>query len=409
MEGCDNLDVQKILSRIEYLNNLLEDDTLTDIETANIRAMKDSNIEKIIQEYHHYAICTRKNGLRQTKLPDGRSITAKDQRLLYEKLYNYYLSVIDEPPNISNIFEKWIIDKQKFRSSETISRNKSDWNKYLKDNPIVKKPIQDITPYELLAFYREMVGDGKMTQRCFNNVKSIVNEVYDYAVGNNIVSTNVSKNLSTKTLTFNVGEIREKDYFSAQEKNKLMEYLKTRPKDVYALALIIQFSLGCRIGEIKALTWSDYNVDKKTIFIHKQMVYRRQDDDTKRQVVLNRTKARNRLGNRVLPLSDNAIWALERLREMNLNDTLICVNHLGHPLNTNHYNEHLKKYCMAVGIDSHTSHDTRRYVISASLEAGIPDNIVQQNSGHMNLSTTMGYKRDVEFKAYTDEFLKAVQ
>lgn len=403
------MNFQKIISRIEYLENLLNDDTISDIEVANICEMRDANIEKIINEYHHYAICTRKNGLKQTKLPDGRAITAKNQASLYEKLYEYYLDKIEKPPNINSLFEKWIEDKQKFRSSETISRNLSDWNKYLKDSKIANKPIEEITSYELLMFYRELVGDGIMTRRCFTNVKSIINEVYDYAVGNNIVPLNISKNISTKNLTFGVGEIRKKDYFSTEEKKTLIEYLLTKPDDVYALILILQFSLGCRVGEIKALTWDDYDRVKRTIFIHKQMVKRRQDDGKNKQVVLKHTKAKDAKGNRTLPLSDNAIWALERLRELNLNDELICVNHLGHPLNTNHYNEHIQKYCQAIGIEPHTSHDTRRFVISASLEAGIPDNIVQRNSGHLNLSTTMSYKRDVEFKKYTEEFLKAVQ
>lgn len=401
---------QILIDRITYLSELLEDDTLTETEVSNIAAMKEANIEKFIREYHRYSICTRKNGLKQTKLPDGTTITAKNSASLNIKLYEYYMTQIQMSPKatLASLFEDWMEEKARFRSSETISRNRTDWVKYLKDTEIVNTPIPEIRPYDILRFYRELVGNEKMTQKCFVNVKSLVNEIFDYAISRDIVKNNASRVAATKNLNFAPPNTQKNDYFTRAERDKMMAYAMQFPKDIYALICILQFSLGCRIGELKALTWDDYDEEEQTIFIHRQAVYRN-DGDKNTQVILNHTKAKKKEGNRVLPLSPNAIWALQNIRALHLSDELICTNHLGRILNTNHYNEHLKKYCRAVGINEHTSHDTRRYVISATLEAGIPDSIVQQNSGHLNLTTTMGYKRDVAYKQYRDEFIRAVQ
>lgn len=393
---------------IGLIDSLFKSGTMDEAGAAQMEEMRKREMERLVAKKHRYSICQRGNGLYQTKLQGGKCKTAKTRDELVAWLYGHYYGGGSEP-TIESLFFEWMEEKKAFRTSETISKNFHEWEKYVGGQEFVRKPIADVKASELLTYYRSLVADGTMQKRCFNNIKSLINETYDYAITKNIVNANLSRNTRTKNLNFSTEKRRKNDYFDREERERLLSYLHTKGDDFYALAIILQFSLGCRIGELKGLTWDDYDPKRRTVYIHSQVVQRKSGDVERRLTRVNHTKGKSELANRLIPLSDNAVWALERLRGMGRRGEYVLSNRAGRPITTARYDEWLKKYCREAGIDEHSSHDIRRYVISASLEAGIPDSVVQHNSGHLHLSTTMGYKREVGYRQYAQEFINVVQ
>ena len=87
---------------------------------------------------------------------------------------------------------------------------------------------------------------------------------------------------------------------------------------------------------------------------------------------------------------------------------LIVSNSNGLYVDTNKYNKWIHKYCMAAGVTDHTSHDTRRYVISKLLREGIDANTVQHIAGHLCFSTTQSYERDIQYEKDTENVRRAL-
>lgn len=59
--------------------------------------------------------------------------------------------------------------------------------------------------------------------------------------------------------------------YSDEEREKILEVCKVKD-DVYSRCISLMFCLCVRIGEIKALKWSDVDFDNKRVYIHRSMV-----------------------------------------------------------------------------------------------------------------------------------------
>lgn len=82
-------------------------------------------------------------------------------------------------------------------------------------------------------------------------------------------------------------------------------------------AFELMFCLCARIGELRALRWSDVDFDKHTISISREIVLRKNEEGKNRFVEVNHTKGGEH-GSRVLPLSERAERVLYELRSQKL-------------------------------------------------------------------------------------------
>ncbi|MCR4789171.1 MAG: hypothetical protein K5888_11335 [Lachnospiraceae bacterium] len=101
--------------------------------------------------------------------------------------------------------------------------------------------------------------------------------VLDYAVNNEIIDHNVARDVSTKSLKCKIVNNKDKVY-TPEERAALFEYLISIPQNVYTLGIMLMFCLDIRIGELKALKWSDYDESKGQIYIQRQIVDRKDEN-----------------------------------------------------------------------------------------------------------------------------------
>lgn len=62
-------------------------------------------------------------------------------------------------------------------------------------------PISKIKASDLKNFFKELTTGRVMSRNNFINIKSIFNVVFDIAVDNDIVTSNLSRNISCKAIT----------------------------------------------------------------------------------------------------------------------------------------------------------------------------------------------------------------
>ena len=182
----------------------------------------------------------------------------------------------------------------------------------------------------------------------------------------------------------------------------MFAYLSNIPQNSYTLAIQLMFCLDIRIGELKALRWTDYDEKKGQIYIHSQIVDRKDESGKWTQVELDYTKS-GEDGDRKLPVSSKAKSILEQLKDRNPNGEFILVNGAGTILKTNKFNENLKKYCEASGIRYLSSHKIRFYAVTEQARAGLDLAKIQYNSGHKCKSTTLHYIRNASNDAVSDD------
>ncbi len=189
----------------------------------------------------------------------------------------------------------------------------------------------------------------------------------------------------------------------------LKKRLKGSKRDKrYVAALIIQLATGIRVSEVKALHWSDYYPESESFYVHRSVVLRRETKDGPEVMVeLSYTKGKKAKANREVPLTEDALEALEALCKIAIKqygeeavekgDALIFSNEACGYIDTNRYNRWIHRYCDEAGITDHTSHDSRRYVISKLLSDGVDAYTVQQLAGHLDFKTTEGYERNIQY------------
>jgi len=312
---------------------------------------------------------------------------------MWKKLYDYLFGLKAEKVTLEILFPEWMKQREndKDLASNTIRRNKQIWEKYYHNHELIKLSIEKIKASQIKQFYKEYTQGRNITRRELGNIKIIMNGLFSMAVEHDMIMSNVALAVNTRDLKCKVVHNNDMIY-TKNERDALLTYLETIPDNAYTLGISLMFCLDVRIGELKALNWSDYNADRKTITIQREIVDRYDDNGKWSQVELDHTKA-GEGGDRVEPVSPRAQKILERLKKLNPDCNRIILNSSGTTLKTNKFNLYLKKYCTGCGIRYFSSHKMRFYAVTEQAKAGMDLVTIQYLSGHKNPDTTFKYMR----------------
>jgi hypothetical protein len=160
--------------------------------------------ENYVKERHPYSISTRKDGRFITTVrkedEERQQIAAPSYVELISKLYDYYNRKSDY--TISDLYEMWVERREK-QSVEgvidikTIKRDEQHWRKYYANNKLVTIPVNKITIRMLNDFLNNSITTFKFSRKEFNNMKTILNAVFQIAMDKEILSVNPLLNAHT--------------------------------------------------------------------------------------------------------------------------------------------------------------------------------------------------------------------
>ncbi len=307
-------------------------------------------------------------------------LVGNPDKITMESLWEDYLALRKADPDVA---------------TSTVERDICLWRKHCQDQPITRQPVQTLRASELKAYYKSRTAGRAITRKELNNLKSICNSILALAVDRDILQANPAAAVSTKDLKCKVVHNSDSVY-TREERDKLLAYLDAQKPSLYSLAVSLAFCLDIRIGELKALTWEDYDEDAGTIRIERQYVMRKDNlDDPEAQkhaVLLDHTKS-GEGGDRRLPVSPRARRYLQMARHRRPFGKLILESERGTPLRTNRFNEKLRQYCEAAGIRYLSSHKIRFYAITEQAASGMSLATIQYNSGHRSPQMTYHYMR----------------
>ena len=312
-----------------------------------------------------------------------KSITSASYPGLIDKLYEHFYGI--QSCSLEDFFEVWVKwrTEETSTSQKTIKEDRFLWNSLLKAQEITKIPMKDLKVQDYIDYFRQITKNRKLTRKRFNNLKSILNSMLYLAVEKGIISHNCLNDINYKQFTFKA-ENNDVRPYTEEERRRIIDLLSSRADDFYSLAILLDFHLVLRIGELKGLKWSDIHGDSIRI----------QRFVNEKNEIVEDIKGHAEAGRRNMPLTPAARRILRQIRQLNPDSDYILIRN-GHPLSTVTFNRRLKKCCEELGIEYRSSHKLRFSTASIMYKNGVEDTQLQKLLGHTSLSMTRHYLRDV--------------
>ncbi len=328
--------------------------------------------------------------------PNGRMVAGSYKELI-DQLYDFYCDSKFEIPTLAEAANAWISSREANGTIEysTATHYRADFAKYFGCQPIADMPITDITKLHLIRAFETIVGDGsQVSKKAVNNVKTVINGAYDYANLQDGINCFDARCVKIRDLVRKCGGTKSKDQtYTREEAERLVAYLLEQPRTVYTLGIMLMFCLPVRIGELRALKWTDYDKDQHLVHLNHTLVCKRDGEKHRKAVDVGYMKRHSDSGIRSVEVSDFAEYLLEELYRINGDKEYILQSRGKMPISTNNFNDHLQKACEQCNIPYKSSHKIRFYACSRMYDMGIDEKTIQLNMGHASLGMTRHYDR----------------
>ena len=178
--------------------------------------------------------------------------------------------------------------------------------------------------------------------------------------------------------------------FTVDEQSKCTKFCMD-DNNTYKNLFVFAFNTGMRMGELLALTWRDYDENKKSVIINKNLsvVHDYSDSGKKQKIIIDSTKTQD--GMREIPLSNQAIEIIERQKKKSKNKSLfVFCSEVGTPLQKRNIYRSLKNMLEKIEITSPvTFHSFRHSFATRLLEKGADIKTVSTLLGHKSIQITL--------------------
>ena len=414
-----------LIKQIEFfkseLNDLLNYGTLDDTAAGSakdIQMMIEQNIAAFVNEVHERSIWLQKkkgrNGsikeLWVTRLGPNRQVTSTTKAGLYEKIYYYYKT---GNPYLGNrnqhslkyLFPRFMKDYKAYDNvtGKTLQEYQQRWNRYFEPYPITDRCIEDIRPIEWKQFFQKLIKEHNLTKSQFQDIRTVLNGVFEYAVDLEIVESNRIRDLNYRRMPYAESEayhsVKAKA-FTAEQMACLKvwcynEIASRKKRSIYPYCILWNMNMGLRFGELAALAWEDIDFNQKVITVHSQMISEVEMVDGKfvsrGRKIVNHLKSHEKA--RMLPLLPESIEILKKIRELRLDDVYVFPP--GH-FRYKTYNDKIKEAAGAIGLspkDFHTH--CLRATAATSIYLSTKDlYLTQAMLGHTTPEMTQKYIKD---------------
>ena len=289
------------------------------------------------------------------------------------------------------LWEKYMnICEYEFKLSyRTQEKKRQNYIKYFKGNiPKPSKLTKD--------FMAKFINDLECSEKQKNEIIKILKAFFNWCVREDIIIKSPLINIKRyKTVK------EEMKYWLPDDVKKFFDYINNNLNEknsssevLYRIKMLvmISFSLGCRIGETRALTFNSINNANKTITINHSIEY-----DPKKETFLKFTKTKS--SQRIIDISDKLITEinnyrnyLEKVMQYNIDDdSIIFFNHITNkPLSDTLLRKEFYEICEKAGVPKIRLYDLRHtYTVIALNYDNIDMWAVSSKLGHSNITTTI--------------------
>ena len=289
--------------------------------------------------------------------------------LSFENLYNKYL------------YECEHVYKMAFN---TLKKKRIFYNiEYYK---LAKYKINQISKNDLILFFNQI---NRSTHEK-NEILKMLKAFFNWCCKNNYIDI-------SPALYLNKDKVPKPilNYWLQDDIDRFIKTLNDNMDDPSArlikILTISMLSLGCRLGELRALTFNDIDFNKKIITIRNSIEY-----DTS----LNRLKgnSKNKMAQRDIFVTNkylNEIFEYKKFLTNNIGihikkDTPLLISYYtGNKIGDVALRSHFKHYIELSGVPKIRMYDLRHTYATLMMERGIDMYVLEKSMGHSKISTTI--------------------
>lgn len=352
--------------------------------------------KKLVEQKHPYAINRRANGRVITTVREDsklKQISAVSMEDMIDKLYLFYFEN-KKNLTLNDLFPKWKTERLKDKNVniKTVNRDYQHWNKYYKDHPIIHVPISKLTTKMLNDFFNSTITKFNLSNREYNNMKSIMIALIRIAIDEEIIVENPMNGIYIKA---KFRAVRKKSDGSKLYLNDEFDSLDAhleKQNTMEALSIRLIFQLGVRIGEGVALKFSDIEYGKIAIqrMEEKVVTFDGKNFKSAGVQIVEHLKKENDSEYRFILLTDEAKKIISKARELNPDGEFIFEKN-GERLTARAVTYWLSKYCKDAGVTYKSPHCIRRTTASRLSTAGMPLDKLRDMLGQVDEKTTLSY------------------
>jgi len=384
----DNMISFEEYSKNDIFNYAVENDILDLQSTYEDMQMKER--EKILQE-HNRSIWQGKDGRWRTKLKiDGKyKIVCRINREDLENEIIKHKKLEKYNPTIQELYDAWV--NAKLRNDDITKNTKDRYDRQFEQcmSKFGKRRVRCLDEWDLEEHIVNEIHDKQLTRKAFSNLRTILYGIFKMAKKQKLIDWNITEVMSQMDISKNAfRKIVHDDselVFTDDEKEKIAKVIENWGYDAVNLAILLLFKIGCRPGEVTALTNADIKLDSVSI---NKMEVENHDKSGTTFTVENRTKTP--AGVRDFPIGENGEWLMRRIMFLNPEGEYVFENE-GKRINQRQLRERLKILCKRAGIVAKSPNKIRKTVASELLDMGVEKTVVKKVMGHADISTTEKY------------------
>lgn len=274
-------------------------------------------------------------------------------------------------------------------SYNTIKKKKSIYNCYLKELDHIK--VTNFTKESISEF----INDLPTTNKQKNTTLVILKGFFTYCLDKEIIDKSPTNRINS--IKINKTEMK---YWNEKQFKRFFKFISsqnTPTSNLIKILVIIEFNLGCRIGEARALTWQDIDKENLKIKIYSSINY-----DTSSGNYLKITK--NYQSQRIIDVSQKLIDILDEYKDYLLSlygsvNNLILYNYKHNkPYTDTTLRKHFYKYCDMADVPRIRLYDLRHTYVAMMMSEGWELYHISKRIGHKNFSTTVDKYGHIEEK-----------
>lgn len=272
----------------------------------------------------------------------GRTVKEVKEKIQEFESRNMYIKKNDiRKQTFGEYLENWFKNIRVYEvESSTYLRNEQTINYHIKDSSLYNAQMVNVD-FELCQSLINKLSE-KYSRSTISKVYVILNMCFNHALTKGHIGENPMMKVKMPKESSLVKKKKEAKWLSSSDVEKIVleaERVNTREfrirgkvgERVYgvnAYYIILIIYTGLRIGELMALTWNDIDFKNKTLNVNKSRAKGMIDGKT----ILYIKDPKSESGTRTIPLSDRAIYALNKIKEysskfnLNSDNDLIVAN-----------------------------------------------------------------------------------
>ena len=368
------------------------------IDTALLQEKIEMQKREELLKKHSYNIWQGKDGKWRTYLPDeekGRKLVKKSSETDVENTVVEYWKSQEENPTLKELFSLYNNSRLENRQISEAShlRYTQEFNRYYKS--LADRKIKSITADELCDFMERRVSELSMTSKAFSGFKTLTKGIFKRAYRKNYIGFRIQEevldviDLSDKKFC----KIHKGDYKEVFSEVEFQEYIKLLEDnlDIWNMALLLILVTGLRGGEAVALKREDVKCDESNYYIEVHCTETRyKKDDAYVYEIKDTPKTEAGIREVIVPQKYNWL-CIELLNRTSIGNYIFTNPQKGNRLTTNSLRRRQERNCKRMNIYQKSPHKNRKTYGSILMDSNIDSNLIVQQMGHVDISTTEEY------------------